>query len=203
MDNLVAAFPPWLIAGITLGVVASIIVAAVFVAADRLFPPDRSPSREPGAGSERRRIEIREYLRGIDEPYVEDYEVHGRRVAFYLSERDVAITFDAQTYFLLGNQGTQAVLCEHEMPGHHLGYRLPFEVPEPQPDREDTDPVRVAFERLDLVPTANEDAIRTAYRERIKEVHPDHGGDPDSFAAVQEAYTRALAHAERTGRRAT
>jgi len=33
--------------------------------------------------------------------------------------------------------------------------------------------------------------VKAAYRERIKEVHPDHGGDRETFEAVREAYAAA------------
>ena len=34
---------------------------------------------------------------------------------------------------------------------------------------------------------ATEDEIRSAYRSRLHETHPDHGGDPDEFQKVREA----------------
>lgn len=36
--------------------------------------------------------------------------------------------------------------------------------------------------------TATAAQIKTAYRQRLKEVHPDHGGDRESFERVQQAY---------------
>ena len=48
-----------------------------------------------------------------------------------------------------------------------------------------------AYDVLDLDPGADQDAIRTAYRERIKDVHPDaEGGDEDAFRRVRTAYER-------------
>ncbi len=45
-----------------------------------------------------------------------------------------------------------------------------------------------AYRRLDLEPDADEAAVRTAYRRKVKEVHPDRGGDEAEFKRVTEAY---------------
>jgi hypothetical protein len=45
---------------------------------------------------------------------------------------------------------------------------------------------------LDISPEASDDAVRAAYRERLKEVHPDVGGDPEQFKRVQHAKERLL-----------
>jgi DnaJ-domain-containing protein 1 len=47
---------------------------------------------------------------------------------------------------------------------------------------------RRARDLLEVDPDASEEALRTAYRERVKEVHPDRGGDPEQFKRVQWAY---------------
>ena len=48
---------------------------------------------------------------------------------------------------------------------------------------------REACSVLGVDPGADEGAVREAYRERIKEVHPDtEGGDEDEFKRVREAY---------------
>jgi hypothetical protein len=188
--------PPWLLAGLGLGAAASVVVAVVFYAGERLFPGRPVDPAERVDGTERRRAEIREYLREIGEPYAEDYEVEGRRVAFFLLHRDVAITFDAQAYFRLESAGVTAVLCEHEMPGWSLGRRLPFETPAVEAPSAADDPVTEAFAELGLEPGADEATVRSAYRDRAKEVHPDTGGDEDEFKRVQEAYATARNHAE-------
>lgn len=41
---------------------------------------------------------------------------------------------------------------------------------------------------LGLRPGATLDEFRSAYRLRARDTHPDHGGDPDDFAEVSEAY---------------
>jgi hypothetical protein len=56
--------------------------------------------------------------------------------------------------------------------------------PDPGPSRE------AAYRALDLDPGADEDAVRRAYRERVKEVHPDRGGDEAEFRRVTRAYDR-------------
>ena len=45
-----------------------------------------------------------------------------------------------------------------------------------------------AADILDIEPDADEAAVETAYRERVKETHPDAGGSTDAFIAVKEAY---------------
>lgn len=47
-----------------------------------------------------------------------------------------------------------------------------------------------AYRRLDLSPGAGEDAIRQAYREKVKVTHPDRGGDKEEFKRVTAAYER-------------
>ena len=171
-----------------------------------------------------RREEIRAYLDDIDEQFTEDADVAGERVAFHLPERDVAVTFDARAFLALERGPTHAILAEHEMPGVALGNRLPFETPEPSPgadaDRDAntnarvgpgglggagaagadrlegrTDVADAAFDVLGLSPGADEAAVRRAYRRRVKEVHPDHGGDEEEFRRVQEAYDTARRYA--------
>ncbi len=44
------------------------------------------------------------------------------------------------------------------------------------------------YEVLGVPPTASEPQIKSAYRRRAKEAHPDAGGDGDEFALVSRAY---------------
>ena len=85
------------------------------------------------------------------------------------------------------------------MPGVNLGYRLPFETPEvrfgPAEETSDVDPQEAAFSVLGLPSGASESEVTAAYREKVKEVHPDHGGDTEEFRRVREAYTTAQKHA--------
>ena len=192
--------PRWLVLGLGFGLVASVCAACLFYVGDRLFPSHRTGSGS-WSGDARRVIEIRQYLDAIGEPYAEDHPVDGRTVEFYLPERDVAITFDARAYYIIERSPTYAVLVEHEMPGFHLGSRLPFETPEIDfgSDEEEhdsgADPVDGAFAVLGVPRTATEAQIRSAYRAKVKDVHPDHGGSQDEFRRVREAYTTARKHA--------
>lgn len=198
--------PEWLVVGLGVGAVGSLAVAGLFFAAARLFPPPAS-NRTARTTENRRRDELRSYLRAIEEPFAEDHFVEGQHVAFYLPKRDVAITFDARAFYRIERSPTVPVLVEHEMPGWQLGARLPFETPDLNAGAEQTgtdtdrdrrtqyDPTIAAFRELGLSTSATLDEVKGAYRSRVKEVHPDHGGDEDEFKRVREAYTRAKQHA--------
>jgi len=190
--------PEWLALGLLLGGVASLLVAGLFLVAGRLFPARRQGRQRRDGGEQRRRDELREYLDAIEEPFAENHFVEGQHVAFYLPKRDVAITFDARAYYRIERSPTVPVLVEHEMPGVHLGKRLPFETPEvslgPEP-AETADPAMQAFAELGLGRGATLDEVKSAYRDRVKRVHPDHGGDEEEFKRVREAYTLAKQHA--------
>lgn len=186
--------PGWLLAGLVLGAILTGLVAAVFAIGTRAFP-DAEPGGDGDAGEGKRRSEIRRYLRTIDEPFAEDHVVAGRSVAFFLPDRNVAITFDAQEYFLLERAGIRAILVEHELPGAQIGHRLPFETPEIAPEGR-IDGGDGPFAVLGLDPSATLEDVRAAYRERIKQAHPDHGGDPEAFSRVREAYTAAKERAK-------
>jgi hypothetical protein len=172
----------------------------LFLVAGKLFPAKRQAGQFRDGGEQRRRAEIREYLGAIDEPFAENHYVEGQHVAFYLPKRDVAITFDARAYYRIERSPTTPVLVEHELPGVNLGQRLPFETPTvslgPDPEPEPAvDPARQAFAELGLRETATLAEVKAAYRDRIKQVHPDHGGSEDEFKRVREAYTLAKQHA--------
>ncbi|WP_226021497.1 J domain-containing protein [Halomicrobium salinisoli] len=193
------AWPEWLLVGVVVGVLGSLAVAALFFVAVRYFP-SRPDTRGRRGGEKRRRAELREYLDAIDEQYAEDHFVEGQHVAFYLPKRDVAITFDARAYYRIDRSPTHPVLVEHEMPGVQLGARLPFETPEvdfgPDEDEERQEhPTAAAFRELGLPTSATLEEVKSAYRDKVKEVHPDHGGDEDEFKRVREAYTTARRHA--------
>lgn len=198
LSSVVESIPPSVLAGLALGALFALTATGLFVLGERWFPSDRSTGSRRYSSEDRRRTEIRDYLNDIGERYAEDHPVGGTRVDFYLSERDVAVTFDAQAYFRIRNATeTHVVLVEHEMPGSHLGARLPFEVPERELDPADFhETARRAYEALGLPPTASAAEIKAAYRDRVKEVHPDRGGDEESFREVQEAYATAKEHAD-------
>ncbi|SNZ04613.1 DnaJ domain-containing protein [Natronoarchaeum philippinense] len=197
MWEAIAALPEWLIVGLGIAAAASLLIAAAFAAGEWLFPPldDRqhAPERE---GAERRVSEIRSYLDGIGERYVEDATVDGQRVRFYLPERDVAITFDARTFYRLDGSETEPVLVEHELPGASLGSRLPFETPTVDADPDIDHSVASAFAALGVPASADAEEVRRAYRRRIKDAHPDQGGDEAEFRRIRDAYDTAREHAD-------
>ena len=206
--DIISLVPPWVLLGVALGAVASVFVAAAFYVGDRLLGPgtDDAGGWET-AGDERRRREIREYLTATGERFREGHGFHDVTVPFYLPERGVAITFDAHDYFRLEGEGIYTVLCEHEMPGRGLGRRLPFDVDEPdwgptRSTRRGPDPVDAAFAELEVAREADASEVKRAYRERVKETHPDQGGDEEAFRRVREAYATARNHAEGGGARA-
>ena len=200
--DLLSQLPAWLLLGIGLGAVASAAVGAVFYFGDRLFPPvDRSDKRGYVDGTLRRHAEIRSYLTAVDEGFVENAVLDGLTTAFYLPERDVAITFDPRVFFALESASTYVVLCEDEMPAGNLGRRLPFEVEEPESDAGRRRPtadrsVTSAFQALGLDAGASQDEVRNAYRSQVKDVHPDSGGTEAEFKQLQDAYTTAKEHAD-------
>lgn len=193
--------PQWVLVGVALGVAASVGVAVVFYLGQRLFPEEVSSVEGTPSGDARRRGEIRGYLTAIGERFLEDHAVGETVVPFYLPARGVAVTFDAHDYFRLEGEDVHAVLCEHEMPGRGLGRRLPFDVTEPDrglgPRRSGRrDSVENAFAELGLSADADADEVKRAYRDRVKETHPDRGGDEAAFRRVQEAYATASDHAD-------
>ena len=191
----VLVLPWWLVVGVLVGLAVTVIIAGIFLIGSRLFPDDE---RTDGGvnGTSRKSAEIRHYLRAIGEEFVENHDVGGQPVAFYLPERDVAITFDARTYFRLQATATHAVLVEHEMPSVQLGRRLPFETPDLTPNADDDETATAAFALLGLPTDATETEIRSAYREKVKRVHPDQGGDREAFRRVRDASVTARNHVD-------
>lgn len=192
--------PEWLLLGLGVGVGSAVLVAIVFALGDRLFPSATTGQPRGDGGESRRRAAIRSYLRSLGVSFEEDQPISGRRVAFYLPNRNVAITFDAQAYFALRRDGIHTVLVEHEMPVTHLGRRLPFETPDPESHQSNRPNQRHstthhgpdwAFTELGLAPAASTEEVREAYRARVKSAHPDHGGDIDDFRRLREAYVEA------------
>lgn len=189
--EVVRSLPEWLVVGTGLSLASVVVVTCVFVVGTRLFPSSMSDTRR-FSGEGKRRREIRKFLRTIDEPFAENHPIHGQPVAFYLPTRNVAITFDARAYYRIQRTQTYAVLVEHEMPGVHLGSRLPFETPDFVVAG---DPTSAAFAALGLPVEASKNEVKTAYRKQVKQAHPDHGGNHEEFRRVREAYTTAKEHA--------
>jgi curved DNA-binding protein CbpA len=53
------------------------------------------------------------------------------------------------------------------------------------------------YQVLGVVSTASRDQIRTAYRVKVRSAHPDHGGDPEQFAMIAEAWEVLGSESER------
>ena len=180
-------FPTWLVHGIILGLVFSLGVFLVYMAGQRWWELGR-----PAAGrydpDGLRRAEVRAYLVAIGEDAVESFRIDGIETDFWLPQRQVAITFDASVYFRLRDAGVTVVLLEHEVPGHRIGPRLPFETPPLQSTTAETNGTDWAHSVLGVEIGADDAAIEQAYRDRIKEVHPDVGGDQAALIEVLEAY---------------
>jgi hypothetical protein len=209
VDTLLA-LPRWVYLGLSAGAFVSLCVAATFFVATRLFPDGNDERGSYRSTETRRRAEIRQYLDAIDERFTENAAISGRTVAFYLPRREVAVTFDARTFYDLESAPMHTILVEHEMPGIALGHRLPFETPdvsfgsdtddeeddtEHRARRRDLHPAETAYAVLGLPAGADADDVQRAYRERVKEVHPDHSGDEEEFKRVREAYDTAKQHA--------
>lgn len=200
LSDLLSELPTWALLGVGLGVVASVVVAAVFYFGERLFPTTEPSTHDHHVdGNLRRHAEIRSYLNAIGERFVENVELDGHTTAFYLPHRDVAITFDPRVFFGLEAASTYVVLCEDEMPAGQLGRRFPFEVDEPtqslkQPTVDRS--VTTAFQQLGLDAGASTEEVRSAYRSQVKDVHPDRGGTEAEFKKLREAYTTAKEYSE-------
>lgn len=54
---------------------------------------------------------------------------------------------------------------------------------------------------LGVPPSATEEEVKRAYRQRALETHPDRGGDAEAFRAVQRAYEVASARKAKAARR--
>lgn len=55
---------------------------------------------------------------------------------------------------------------------------------------------QLAYAHLGISPPCTIDEIKAAYRQRAFEVHPDRGGPPGAFRAVEAAYRRLLREAQ-------
>ncbi len=76
----------------------------------------------------------------------------------------------------------------------------PRAAPEPK-GRADTSKRLSPWAILQIEPDAPADVIKRAYRRRALETHPDRGGDPDVFRAVQHAYERAIGKRQKQDKR--
>lgn len=173
--------PDWLFLGLAYAAGAAVLATAAFALGEWAFPTRPLTGGTESSGEWRCRREIREYLDSIGEEYVEDGVVEGRHCAFYLPARGVAVTFDADTYNALRTTDTYVVFVEHEMRGHHLGQRLPFETPEPGWGRQ----------RADFGRTGDRSRGKTTGRTRSRTGYRGSGGvsgEYQSHANVASAF---------------
>ena len=88
---------------------------------------------------------------------------------------------------------------DHPIEGQAVAFYLtrrdPFETPDLEPETDEPTAPKAAFAELGVTPGATLDEVNRAYRRRVKEVHPDQGGDEEAFRRVREAYTTAKQHA--------
>ncbi|HRG98876.1 MAG TPA: J domain-containing protein [Polyangiaceae bacterium] len=70
----------------------------------------------------------------------------------------------------------------------------------PAPTAGDAGAVSV-WATLGVPPSATEEEVKRAYRQRALETHPDRGGDAEAFRAVQRAYEVASARKAKAARR--
>ncbi|SDE89923.1 DnaJ domain-containing protein [Halorubrum xinjiangense] len=110
----------------------------------------------------------------------------GRRLPFDVDEPDWAT--DESTNSRAGGSG--------RFGGGRFGADRSAGASRPRAPAGRADPVGDAFDELGLDRDADLDAVKGAYRERVKETHPDQGGDEESFRRVREAYATARNHAD-------
>ena len=186
--------PSWLVHGLGIGIGATILVLIVNLIGVR-YIEIRSSSGERIDADELKHAEVRAYLQAIGEPFMERMPIDDLEVEFWLTEREMAITFDPHVYFDLIERGQAAVLLEHEVPGQHIGSRLPFDTPPLETATPVSHELSWAYETLGVEVGAEQAAIDAAYRERVLESHPDRGGDSGELADVLLAYERLGAEA--------
>jgi len=188
--QVLAMLPGWLSAGLLLGVIVTGVIGVVFLIGIRRFP-SRGPHVAKGSSiTDRRRRALAQYLRDAGEQVHTQVTVRDVTVAVYLPMRDVALVFAPDAYFTLRETPTRVILCELEARPAAIARRLPFLTP---PHR--TEPIHSrssdAYAVLGVSADADAATLREAYRRRVKDCHPDQGGDPAEFARVQRAYEEA------------
>ena len=187
---VVTALPGWLSSGLLLGLVLTTVIGVVFLLGVWRYPDATRSAPSGSSMTDRRRRALAQYLRAAGEAVQTECTVAGVPVDLYLPARDVALVFAPPAYFALRETSTQVILCELEAPPAAIGRRLPFLSAPRASDRGDAD-LTQAFAILGVPTDADPAALRAAYRERVKDCHPDQGGDPAEFARVRRAYERA------------
>jgi hypothetical protein len=188
--SVLAVLPAWLSSGLLLGLVLTGVIGVVFLIGIWRYPDQTRRASSGSSMTDRRRRALAQYLRDAGEVVQTEGTVAGVPVAIYLPARDVALVFAPAAYLALRETSTQVMLCELEAPPAAIARRLPFLSSPRATDRMGAD-LTEAFAILGVPTDADPDALRAAYRERVKDCHPDQGGDPAEFARVRRAYERA------------
>lgn len=121
--------------------------------------------------------------------------VEGRVLAGQFAGADLMQLGEDDTRLLLaeieGDSDSMSLL-ESWLDANRAGWREYF-AGEAQPDTpSSSDPLTDAYAVLGLEPGATEEQIRTAHRELMKAVHPDHGGSSYLASKINEARDRLL-----------
>jgi DnaJ-domain-containing protein 1 len=67
-----------------------------------------------------------------------------------------------------------------------------------EPDAEQSPAVRSAMAILDLTAGDGVNDLKRAYKKKVKEHHPDRGGDPEMFRLITSAYSLLSDHLQST-----
>lgn len=188
--SVLAALPDWLSSGLLLGLLLTGAIGVVFLLGIRRYPDVARTTRTGPSVTDRRRRALARHLRDAGETVQTEVTVAGVPVAVYLPARDVALVFAPGAYFALRETATQVILCELEARPAAIVRRLPFITP-PRAATAISPDLSEAFAILGVSADADAATLRAAYRQRVKDCHPDQGGDPAEFARVRRAYERA------------
>ena len=184
---VLATVPAWLSTGLLMGAILTLIIGVVFILGIWRYPDRVHPTTSGVSVTDRRRHTLVQYLRDAGETVHTEVTVGDVPVAVYLPARDVAFVFAPGAYFALRETSTQVILCELEARPAAIAQQLPFI---DAPRRVDPE-LSEALAILGVPHDADEATVRAAYRSRVKDCHPDRGGDPAEFAQVRRAYERA------------
>jgi hypothetical protein len=167
-----------------LGLLLTGAIGVVFLLGIRRYPDAARTTRTGPSVTDRRRRALARHLRDAGETVQTEVTVAGVPVAVYLPARDVALVFAPGAYFALRETATQVIRPAA------IVRRLPFLTP-PRAATAISPDLSEAFAILGVSADADAATLRAAYRQRVKDCHPDQGGDPAEFARVRRAYERA------------
>ena len=91
--------------------------------------------------------------------------------------------------YFRGRTSEQA--AEEEKDGQWHGRRTHWNI---EPDAEQSPAVRSAMAVLDLTEGDGVNELKQAFKKKVKEHHPDRGGDPEMFHIITTAYTLLSEH---------